>query len=56
MFSSIDKALAALVMSVVFVLTSAGITVPDFITPEWAETIVAALVPLVVWLVPNKAN
>ncbi|MEO1576748.1 MAG: hypothetical protein AAFU65_17505 [Pseudomonadota bacterium] len=41
-------------MSVTFLLTSAGVIVPDFITTEWAERVVAALTPFLVWLVPNK--
>jgi len=53
MFTTIDKAIAALVMAVLYLLnTFLGIDL------GWSDTtintIIAAFTPLLVWLVPNK--
>jgi len=47
MFTTIDKAIAALLGGVAFLLNSyMGIGIP--------EEVVAGLVPVLVWLVPNR--
>ena len=53
-FSSIDKALAALVMAVLYIVNAVwGVDWFDHITEEYVAVIIAVLTPLVVWLVPN---
>lgn len=54
MWSSVDKALVALVMSVVFLLNYfLGISL-GWLTQDTVAAVVAALTPLLVYLVPNK--
>jgi hypothetical protein len=53
MFTSIDKALVALVMSALFLLNYfTGITTG--FTEEMVTAAVGVLTPVLVWLVPNK--
>lgn len=53
MFTTIDKALAALVMAVLYLLnTFLGIDLGW--SAETINTIIAAVTPVLVWLVPNK--
>ena len=53
MFSSLDKALVAIVMAVLFFLSEfAGINLG--IDETTVQTIIAAITPFLVWLVPNK--
>ena len=53
MFTSLDKALAALVMAVMFVLNNFfGINLG--IDETTVNTIIAAVTPFLVWLIPNK--
>lgn len=54
MFTSIDKALVAAVMGVLFILqTYTGISLP-WATPEAVSTIIGLLTPVLVWAIPNK--
>lgn len=55
MFTSIDKALVALVMGVLYILNSVfGI---NFGIPETTvASIIGALTPILVWAIPNKAK
>jgi len=54
MFTSIDKAIAALIMAVVFLLNYfLGVNL-GWLTQDTVATLVAALTPLIVWMVPNK--
>lgn len=54
MFTSIDKALVAAVMGVLFILqTYTGISLP-WATPETVSTIIGLLTPVLVWAIPNK--
>lgn len=54
MFTAIDKALVALVMGLLSILNLVfGIDLG--ITPETISVIIAAITPLLVWLVPNKS-
>ena len=53
MFTTIDKALAALVMGILSILNLLfGIDLG--LSPETVSTIIAALTPLIVYLIPNK--
>lgn len=53
MFTSIDKALVALMMGVVFILQNYfGITLG--LTETMAQSIAGAIGALLVWAVPNK--
>ncbi len=55
MFSSIDKALTALVMAVLYLLNSFGGISVDFLSEEAITMLIAGLTPFLVWLVPNKS-
>lgn len=53
MFSSVDKAIVALIMAVIFLLNhyfAANIG----ISPEQVQVWVAVLTPILVYLIPNK--
>lgn len=53
MFTSIDKALVALVMGALYLLNSFGGI--DFGISEEAVTgLIGVLTPILVWLIPNK--
>jgi hypothetical protein len=55
MFTSLDKAIVALVMAVISIANLAfGIDLG--VSPELVSGVVAAATPLLVWLVPNKAK
>jgi hypothetical protein len=56
MFTSIDKALVAVVMGILSVLN----LMFGFVPPEWASAenvsmVIAGLTPVLVWLVPNRS-
>jgi hypothetical protein len=54
MFTSIDKALVALIMGMLFILqTYTGFHL-SWITAETVSTIVGLITPVLVWAVPNK--
>lgn len=54
MFTSIDKALVAMVMAVIFLINYFfGINL-GWVTQDTVAAIVGALTPLLVWAVPNK--
>ena len=54
MFTSIDKALVALVMAILYILSEfAGISFG--LTEEMVQNTVMLVSPLLVWLIPNKA-
>jgi hypothetical protein len=54
MFTSIDKALVALVMAVLFILTQLGIAVPSWANETVVTSIIAGVTPILVWWIPNK--
>lgn len=54
MFTSIDKALVAIVMALVMFAQNAGIVLPDFLTQDWVVGLVAILTPVWVYFQPNK--
>ena len=54
MFTSIDKALVALIMSVIFLLNFFFGFNLGFVTQETVATVVSLLTPILVWATPNK--
>jgi hypothetical protein len=55
MFTSVDKALTAIVMAILYLLnTYGGIHVG--LSEDTVGAILAALTPLLVWLIPNKTT
>lgn len=57
MFTSLDKALVALVMAVLAILNQAfGLATPSFMTEGNVTLIIAAITPLLVYIVPNKSK
>lgn len=56
MFSSIDKALTAAVMGILFIVqTYTGFSLP-WLTPDTIATIIGLLTPVLVWAIPNKPS
>jgi hypothetical protein len=55
MITSIDKALAALVMSVLFLVNFFFGVNLSWISPDTVATVIALLTPVLVWAVPNKS-
>lgn len=58
MFTSVDKALAALVSAIAF-LAQAWFKIDlswlvSFLTPEAINLLIPVLTPIIVWAVPNK--
>ena len=53
MFTSFDKALAALLGAAVYFAGMFGLELA-WLTPEVIQNIAVGVTPLVVWLVPNK--
>lgn len=51
MFTSIDKALIAAVMSIVYILSFFGVTV--VVDEEQLRFIIAMITPILVWIMPN---
>lgn len=56
MYTSIDKAITALVMAALFLLNQFGVVpwTPDAHTQDTVGTIIALLTPVLVYLIPNK--
>jgi hypothetical protein len=55
MFTSIDKALVALIMGLLFILqTFTGVST-SWVSAETVATVVGLLTPVLVWAIPNKA-
>lgn len=54
MFTSIDKALVALIMSGIFLLNFFFGLNLGFVTQETVATVVSLLTPILVWAIPNK--
>lgn len=54
MFTSIDKALTALIMGLLFIIqTYTGFSLP-WLTPDTVATVIGLLTPVLVWAIPNK--
>lgn len=57
MFSSIDKAIVAAVMAVLYIVNAVwGVDWFEHVTEESVAVILAVLTPLLVWLVPNRGR
>ena len=55
MFTSIDKALVALVMGLLFIIQQfTGISL-GWISQDTVTTLIGLLTPVLVWAIPNKA-
>jgi hypothetical protein len=55
MFTSIDKALVALIMSAIFLVNFFFGLNLGFLTQETVATVVGLLTPILVWATPNKS-
>lgn len=55
MFTSIDKALAALVMALIY-LANNHLGMNIGVSEATVNNVIALLTPVIVWLVPNKAK
>ena len=54
MITSVDKALIAMVMGVLFIIqTFTGFSLP-WLTQETVTTVIGLLTPVLVWAIPNK--
>jgi hypothetical protein len=54
MFTSIDKALVAAIMGILFIIqTYTGLQLP-WVTPDTIATIIGLITPVLVWAIPNK--
>lgn len=54
MFTSVDKALIALIMAVIYLIHNfTGFTVP-FLDQATVTTIIGLLMPILVYVIPNK--
>lgn len=54
MFTSADKAIAALFMAIAYLASQFGIILPEWMTDGSMGVIFTAMMPFIVWLVPNK--
>jgi len=54
MFTSIDKAIAALIAPLCFVLASFVPALKDILTTDVVNALVMIVTPILVYLVPNK--
>lgn len=54
MFTSIDKALVALVMGLLFIIQTYTGFSTSWITADTVSTIVGLITPVLVWATPNK--
>lgn len=56
MFTSIDKALVALIMSAIWLINFFFGLDLGWVTQDTVATIVGLITPILVWAVPNKAK
>lgn len=54
MFTSVDKALTALIMGLLFIIQTYTGFSPPWLTPDTVATIIGLLTPVLVWAIPNK--
>ena len=55
MFTSIDKAIVAVIMGAVYILnTATGIEIP-FVSEDTLNTALGFLLPILTYIIPNKA-
>ena len=55
MFTSMDKALAAMIMGILFIVQTYTGFSTSWISAEAVSTIVGLITPVLVWAIPNKA-
>lgn len=55
MFTTIDKAIVAILSGVIYLLSYLGVIPPDFVSPETIAALAAVITPALVWWIPNKA-
>lgn len=56
MFSSIDKAIVAAVMGILFIIQTYTGFSTSWISADTVATIVGLLTPVLVWAIPNKSK
>jgi hypothetical protein len=56
MFTTIDKALTALVMGLLFIIQTYTGFSTSWISAETVATIVGLITPVLVWAIPNKVK
>jgi uncharacterized membrane protein YgaE (UPF0421/DUF939 family) len=56
MFTSIDKAIVAAIMSLLYIWNALVPTHFIGLTPEMISVVIGGLTPLLVWLIPNKPD
>lgn len=54
MFTTIDKAIAAILGGLVYMLSYLGIIPADAVSPETVGAWAAVITPILVYLIPNK--
>jgi hypothetical protein len=54
MFTTIDKAIVAAIMGLIFILQTNEILLPAFLTEAWITSLVGIATPIVVYFWPNK--
>jgi hypothetical protein len=54
MFTSIDKALVAMVMGILFIVQAYTGFNTSWISQETVTTIIGLITPVLVWAIPNK--
>jgi hypothetical protein len=55
MFTSLDKALVALVMALVFIAQSVfHVSIPGWLTADNVNQVIAVLTPILIYVIPNK--
>jgi hypothetical protein len=55
MFTSIDKALVAMIMGILFIIQTFTGFSTAWISADAVSTIVGLLTPVLVWAIPNKS-
>ena len=56
MFTSMDKALVAMVMGLLFIITTYFGYDLSWVKQETVATVIGLLTPVLVWAIPNKAK
>ncbi|GAG00973.1 unnamed protein product [marine sediment metagenome] len=56
MYTSVDKALVGVAMGILFVMTSLGVTVPDWANQTAITAVLGVLTPVLVYFIPNKGS
>ena len=56
MFTSIDKALVAMVMGILFIVQTYFGLNTSWISQETVATIIGLITPVLVWAIPNKPD